>query len=452
MMEQRALAVSIIMLCIVALAARANEAPKVIQLPGGGRIVYGTVAGQSTEAGAMGAILRSLHANLGDRPQVGKPFQVRGTNSVAVFFTAVRRTQSDQPVAGMLIVAKVAPDRVEGGLLSDDASRFGATINPMLKTLFGVWDPGAPRAPATVGSAPATELHRYELPDRSASVSLPDGWNVLANSGGGTILAKGRNGELVSLGFPLLVMNSNDPRVRQAMRFAQGAGRNTSYANALYYPYGRDPARTFVDLLQMWREKHGGAPANFQIASETPVQSSVGSRCVHLTGHVDVRDGDGPREMNTVFCIGPLSRMGQYTSLAYHTAVPIKVVAAERATLGYILQSFETNEAVIAAEARVIAGPAIAAIHEIGRRAAQQAIHARSFEDEQAQRFEHHMDQIDRNGQAFSNYLLDQTVIEDTQNKAHTTVWNQTADAMVQHNPQRFGYVDAPNFWKGIDY
>ena len=451
-MELRALAVSVIMLCLVALAARADEALHVIQPPGGGRIVYGTVAGQSTEAGAMGAVLRALHANLGDRPQVGKLFQVRGTNSVALFFTAVRHTQGDQPVAGMLIVSKVAPNRVEAALLSDEASRFGTTINPMLKTLLGVWHPGAMSSQAGAASAPAAALHQYVLPDRSASVSLPDGWNVQPSSGSGTILAQGPNGEMVSLGFPLLAMNSNDPRVRQTMQFAQGAGRNTTYANALYYPYGGDPARTFVDLVQMLRQKHGGAPANFYIASETPVQSGLGSRCVHLTGQVNVQDGRGPREMNTIFCIGPLSRMGQYMSLAYHTTVPMKVAAAERATVGAILQSFEINEAVVAAETRAIAAPAIAAIHETGRRAAQQAIDAHASEDQQAQRFQQHMDQIDRNGQAFSNYLLDQTVIEDTQNNAHATVWNQTADALVQHNPQRFGYVDTPNFWKGVDY
>jgi hypothetical protein len=451
-MGLRALVVLVMTLCLVAHTARADDPLKVIQRPGGGRIVYGTVTGQSTEAGAMGAVLRWLHANLGDRPQVGKLFRVRGTNSVAVFFTAVRHRRGDQPVAGIVIVSKVAPDRVEVVSLYDEASHFGATVNPMLKTLLGVWHPNAASAPPAAASVHAAPLRQYVLPDRSASVSLPHGWNVQPNSGGGTILAQGPNGELVSLGFPLLAMNSSDPRVRQTMQFARGAGRNTSYANALYYPYGGDPARTFVDLVQMLRQKHGAAPANFNIASETAVHGGLGSRCVHLTGQVDVHDGKGLREMNTIFCIGPLSRMGQYMSLAYQTTAPMKVAAAERATLGAILQSFRTNEALVAAETRAIAAPAIAAIHEIGRRAAQQAIEAGAIEDQQAERFQQHMDQIDRNGQAFGNYLLDQAVIEDTQNNAHATVWNQTADALVQHNPQRFGYVDTPNFWKGIDY
>jgi hypothetical protein len=31
-------------------------------------------------------------------------------------------------------------------------------------------------------------------------------------------------------------------------------------------------------------------------------------------------------------------------------------------------------------------------------------------------------------------------------------VWNQNADALVRNNPQRYEYVNPPNYWKGIDY
>ena len=58
----------------------------------------------------------------------------------------------------------------------------------------------------------------------------------------------------------------------------------------------------------------------------------------------------------------------------------------------------------------------------------------------------------DRSSQAFSNYIRDQTVIVDRDNNAHGTVWNATADSMVKNDPRRFGYVDTPNFWKGVDY
>ena len=48
-----------------------------------------------------------------------------------------------------------------------------------------------------------------------------------------------------------------------------------------------------------------------------------------------------------------------------------------------------------------------------------------------------------RNGQGFSNYLLDQTVVQDNNmygngTVGHGTVWNSTADALVKADPNRF--------------
>ncbi|HEX4156858.1 MAG TPA: hypothetical protein VHY79_00145 [Rhizomicrobium sp.] len=445
-------ALGLILLCGT-MPVHSEPALKIIDNPGGGMIVYGQVARQTSEAGAMGAVLRSVHQECGDRPQVGKLFHVRGTNSVAVFFTAVKHTQGDQPVAGMVIASRRGPGDVEAALLTDDASRFGKTINPMLKSLFEVWHPGSAPGSARGGAAsPAATLHATVLPDNSASVGLPDGWNVTAQSGGGTIIAEGPNGEAALLGFPLLAMNSSDPRVQRTMAFAQGAGRNTSYANALYYPYGGDPARTFVDLFQLLRQHRGMPQADFQVATAEPMAGGGMSRCSHLTGHVDAQDGKGMKEFNTIFCVGPLSPMGQYMGLAYHIAVPVKFADRERSTVGAILASLRVNEAVVSREANAIAAPAIAQIHEIGRLAAQQAASAHAAEDAQEASVEQRWDSQDKNNQAFSNYLLDQTVIEDTQNNTHGTVWNQTADSLVRNDPDRFAYVDTPNYWKGVDY
>lgn len=47
---------------------------RTINPPGGGTIVCGQVAGQTTEAGAMGTVLRSVHQNVGEKPHVGKLF------------------------------------------------------------------------------------------------------------------------------------------------------------------------------------------------------------------------------------------------------------------------------------------------------------------------------------------------------------------------------------------
>jgi hypothetical protein len=435
-------------------ATRAEVSLKSIDNPGGGKIYYGQVEGQSTEAGAMGAVLRALHNQYGERPQVGKLFQVRGTNSVALFLTVMRRGQANGLVAGMIIVAKSDADHVEAALVTDDAQRFGSTINPMLKTLFSVWNPGAGIGDSSqsTAAAPIFPLHPYTLPDRSAAVSLPAGWNVLSASGGGTILAMGPNGEAVVLGFALPAMNSADPRVQQTMRFAQGAGRNTIYAQTLYYPYGRGLAQTFVDLFQMWFQKRGASPPAIRIASEQSVPAPPPTRCAHLTGQIDAHDGVGIKEISTVFCSGPLAPGGSYMNLVYQTAVPVALADNERAMIGAILASFNVDMRVVQEQAAAIAAPELDRIHEIGRQAARQAAEAHAMNDRYNRGVEERWDSQDKRNQAFSNYLLDQTVIQDNDLHGHATVWNQAADSLVANDPQRYEYVADRNFWKGIDY
>lgn len=400
----------------------------------------------------MGAVLRSLHNQYGDRPQVGRVFHVRGTNSVAVFFTLVKRNQGNVQVAGMLIASKAGDGEVEAALVSDEANRFGSTINPMLKTLFGAWHPGGEARAAPIGAPHAAALREYSLPDHSASVSLPEGWTVQPSSGMGTIIAKGPNGEVAALGYPFSAMDLRNPQVARLKVWAEGAGRNTVYGRGLYYPYGNDLGKTFVDLNAMAREKTGLRPPSIQIASETPVPSGGGWHCAHLTGKIDALDGTGVKEMNAVFCVGPLARGGSYGSTLNYTAVPVAKADSERTTMGAILESFNVNEAVVSAQAHAIAKPAIDAIHEIGRRAAQQAADAHAAEDAHNRSIERHWDAQDKQSQGFSNYLLDQTVIHDKELNGHGTVWNQTADALVRSNPDRYEYVNTPNYWKGIDY
>jgi len=443
----------LVCLPLLGIAASAQTALNTIDNPGGGKIVYGHVNGATTEPAAMGDILRSLHSQYGDRPQVGRVFQVRGTNSVAVFFTLVKRTQGNTHVAGMLIVSKAGGDNVEAAVVSDDATRFGSTINPMLKTLFAAWHPGGgAQGPATGSNASAAQLRTVTLQDNSASVGLPEGWNLTPQSGMGTIIAQGPNGEAVALGYPFLAMDLRNPRVQRTQAWAQGAGRNTVYGRTLYYPYGGDLGKTFVDLNAMFRQKNGLPVPSVQIASESPVPAPGAGRCARITGQVDPQDGKGPREMNMVFCQGAEAPAGTYINLAYYTAVPVAHADRERATMGAILASFNVNQSVVNAQAGAIAKPAIDAIHEIGRRAAQQAADAHAMEDAHNRSVEARWDAQDKSNQAFSNYLLDQTVIQDNAQNTHETVWNQTADALVKNNPDRYQYVNTPNYWKGVDY
>jgi hypothetical protein len=43
-------------------------------------------------------------------------------------------------------------------------------------------------------------------------------------------------------------------------------------------------------------------------------------------------------------------------------------------------------------------------------------------------------------------------LIRDADNNDHGTFRNEDAALLVQSNPNRFEYVNAPGFWKGVDY
>jgi hypothetical protein len=444
----------------LALGSCAHPAPaqqlKTINPPGGGSIVYGQVAGQTTEAGAMGAVLRSVHQNIGQKPQVGKLFQVHGTESVAVFFSGTRKNGNGGQVGGLIIVTKVSSDHVEAALVTDEATRFHRTLQANMKTLFTAWHPlkdAAGASGSTGPGAPVAPLHQQALPDHSASVSLPDSWRIAPNlSGGGTIVAVGPEGENAFLGVAFGAMDTNNAAVQQTMRQLQAGGlRGTAYAQAAYIPYGADMQKTFVYLFNKSRTGGGMPAADFTFSAFAPLEGGT-DHCAHLAGTVDFKDQKGTRDMNGVYCVRPPGRMGSYMTLAYVTTVPMPLAAKERATLGAILESFSVNQAVVHAQATQIAAPAIAQIHAIGQAAANQARAAHQAEDIHNSSVYQHWDSLDRRSQEFENYQLGYSVISDNQNNAHGTFWNEDADALVKSDPNRFEYVNAPNYWKGIDY
>jgi hypothetical protein len=453
--------IAVLLICISSLMF--SQTPlRTMAGPQGGTIIYGTVDGANTPAAAMGGILKQLHHQYGDRPVVGRVFKVRGTDSDAVFFTLTPHVASMKPVAGMLLVSS-GPGSVEAALLSDDASRFGNSINPMLQTLFNNWRPGGKSLQASnstgqntgtrsngEGSGPVAPLHPYRLPDSSASVMLADGWQVSPHSGGGTIIADGPNGEKLALGFPYLAHNTNDPRTQQMQRFAASpAGRNTMYAKALFAPYGADLGRTFSELNSQASRLGTPAIASPQVTQVQPIASNGAVHCAILTG---TANGAQLLQFEGTFCQSQLGPAGGFMNLANLAFAPAQFEARDRATLRAMLGSFQVNNAIVNSEAAALAKPTVDAIHEIGRQVNERISVADRQDAERRASFEQHNDAMDRTSQGFSNYLLDQSVIVDTQNNTHGTAWNDTAAALVKSDPNRFEYVDTPGYWKGVDY
>jgi len=424
-------------------------------------IMYGTVDGASTQPAAMSKILRIVHENCGDKPQIGKVFRFRGTNTVGVFFTVVNHPGGDKRVAGLVIAAASGPQQVEAALISDEASRFGKSVNPMIQQLFGVWHPGgAASAPAGANSARSgggtsvgpAQLHQVTLPDRSASVGVPDGWKVDPDSGGGTITMKGPHGERVALNLAQTGIDQNDPQLRSLARF--GSRPNTQ--GRIAYPFNVDLTRAYPEILRLWRHNNGNdAPVNLQNTHAERMPTQRGEQCVHIAGDV-VDDDQHDEEMSMILCTRNYQQ-GSYSVLIFQSLIPVNFADRERATAGAIMDSFQMNQAVVQQQANAIAAPTIAAIHAIGAQAAADRESRNASYDAQHAGYWAQQDSNARNGQGFSNYLLDQTVVQDNNmygngTVGHGTVWNSTADALIKADPNRFESVDTPNYWKGTDF
>jgi citrate lyase gamma subunit len=384
---------------------------------------------------------------------------VSGTNSDAVFFTVVNHPQGNKQVAGLLIAAPSGPNQMEAALVSDDAAHFGSTVNPMLNRLFSEWHPGGggqASGPATDGrSAPPEPLQRVVNQDGSASLAIPYGWKVQGN-GGTTMVVEPHYNVVININ---LVRGATNPS------YSQPYGRATGMAAKMVYPSNVDPVKGFPGLLKEFYRVNNQR-IDFRIAQTEQVAGPPGQRCVHAIGHgllfpagqaqPNVQEKDY-WEMEMLMCTSAPNGMGDYVVTLSISEIDPRFADKERATVGAILSSYQVNEAVVAREAGAIAAPAIDAIHRIGAAATARMKAVERANDAQHADYYARQDANARSGQGFSNYLLDQTVIQDNNvygngTIGHGTVWNSTADALVKANPNRYEIVNAPNFWKGWDY
>jgi hypothetical protein len=452
--------------------AGAQTPLRTINPPQGGTIVYGLVDGATSQAAAMSEVLRIVHNDCGDKPRLGRVFRVRDTDSVAVFFTVVNRAQGNKPVAGLLIAAPSGPDTIAAALVSDDATRFGSTVNPMLNRLFSEWHPGGTAAvPGASRAIPP--MRQVMLRDNTASVSLPDGWSMDPKSGGGTSTVYGPRGERVLLNLWFM---AQDPR-SQSFRHQQQMGIRP-LPHTVIYPYDADLTKAFPDIFQRLRASNGVGPAPIRIDHAEWVPGAQDQRCVNATGQVNP-DGRGMVEINAMLCATPPDQYGSFHFIVSQFQIPLGSTDEQRATAAAVMSSYQVNYDLINARVSAQMAPVLASMRQ-NWEAQQRALIGRSQQisggirqiganatarmnrlerQNDAQHAGHYAQQDSnaRNGQGFSNYLLDQTVIQDNNlhgngTIGHGTVWNSTADALVNANPDRYEIVDTPNFWQGVDY
>ena len=464
-------------LCIFACKAgtQAPTALTTINSPQGGKIVYGPLPGTTTQADALARMLRAVHNNNGEKPQIGRVFQFTGSNSVGVFFTVTDHPDGNLQLAGMVIAAATGPNQVEAGMVYDIAARFGQTLNPMLQQLSTVWHPNAPaaasgsqaRASKPPSSNSSIRLHKVTLSDDTASVSIPEGWIVDPQSGGGGIWLHGNHGEEVMLNNAFMGIDTNSPAYRNMQQMHM---RPMHWE--VDYPANADLVQAFPDLIQLFRRTNGLPPANLQIEHVESAPAQQGTRCAQATLRVDP-NGKGMMAMYRVICAGT-PKEGVYPIYDYYALFPNADTSQARALGGAIFASFQIDLALVTARANAEAAPHIAqlqqndliqrqaiqangarivgSINQIGANAtafmnSQGAMHDAQHADWSAGQVEN-----SRNIQGFSNYLLDQSVVQNNFTGEHATGWNSAAEALVRSDPNKYSYVSTPNYIQGKDF
>ena len=457
------------------------QAPlKTVQGKQGGKIVYGRVDGAATPAMAMARMLRLVQNDNGNKPQAGRVFRVRGSNSDAVFYSVTNQAGGNTPVAGMLIASQTGPNTVEAGLVSDVAMRFGSTVNPLLNQLFSVWHPGGAVSPTGSGAAqpggrtevPLPPMRQVTLPDQTATISLPAGWNIVPDQSGMAITTvTGPQGERLGLNQYYLAWDPYNPQVQNRLR------RRIMFQNEIDIPTNVDLTKYYADILQKIRVAFGQPPAPLKVDSVQPVSGSQG-QCVTAIGQINP-DNTTMRDMNYLMCRSTPNEAGQYFLTMTRCLLPLGASDQQRATAAAIMASYKPDMQRAQAIANAQSAPMIAQMNaiyqshqqalmsftqaqiartrEIGAQATQRYNDADQARLQSRAQFESRQDLNARSNQEFHNYLLDQTVVQDNNmygngTIGHGTLWNSTADALVKADPNRFEYVDKPNYWRGTDY
>jgi len=316
-------------------------------------------------------------------------------------------------------------------------------------------------------------MHQVTLPDNTASLSLPDGWNVDPQSAGGSSIVHGPRGERLALNMYYLAQDPRSPAFRQQQQMGI-----RPLQHLVVYPSNVDLVKAFPDILQRIRASNGLGPTPLQIDHAEQVSASQSQRGVNATGKVNP-DGRGMVEMNALLCATAPDQYGDFSFILSQFWLPLGSTDPQRATATAVMASYNVNMQLVQARANAQAAPVIASmkqrwqaqeqalvganqravgnIQQIGANATARMNRVEAANDAQHAGYWAQQDSNARNGQAFSNYLLDQTVIQDNNmygngTIGHGTVWNSTADALVKANPNRYEIVHTPNFWKGVDY
>jgi hypothetical protein len=330
-----------------------------------------------------------------------------GGGSISTFFTATAKKQGDKPIQGLLIVAFAGDGSASAALIYDERSRFVATEPGMVKSLSEVWRPAGAEPVHHGAVAPLTQTTGG---DRSAVISLPAGWKIISLNAG-TVTVVGANDEKIFLGL-----------VYQGLP-----------------PQGPDLFANFVNATNQYRRNHGIPAATYTAVNKT----NLSARAVTATFMVDLNDGVGPRKGSV--------RVDSWGPTAFSingSNIPVRFADEEAATMSAVIQSFQQNAQMMGQ----LQQGALDRVHADAARANAQSAAIDARREAGTASFNQHMDNLDRASKINQDYILDRSVVRDSENAERGTVSNSYADSLVRSNPERYQIVPNNDLIKGKDY
>jgi hypothetical protein len=435
----------ILLACATVTASPAGDGIKTVDVPTGGHIMFGPLAGQLTPQAAIGKVLHVISQHCGDRPQITNIFKASNGDILAAFFNVTAKNQDGHKLAGLVIASAPKSGQAAAVLLYDDSDRFASSLNPMFKRLqqeisaspsaLGPPTSSSSQSASPSGSAsslpaptaPAAPLQTYRFPDGTGSIGLPAGWSV-AFAQKADILAKGPSGEVLRFGLAMSIVDPRDPRSS-----ALGPIRNgTGPGNFLAIPFGIDGATAFKEFSAQMAIKNRKPSNTLNIGNIQQVPTTGGGRIFLISGDVDTHDGQGPVYFVARVVMSAQLALGGWEMTIYQVNIPKQLYPQEANTIAHIYPSYNVNVGVML-------GIIKTEIDEVNR-ITENFINWSNKLTESS----------DRTTAGFSDFLREQTVIRSTETGKHYRADDPAAQWLI--NSGRFEPVPLSQYIKGIDF
>jgi len=191
--------------------------------------------------------------------------------------------------------------------------------------------------------APSIPLQTYTAADGSATAGVPAGWKV-TKATNAEIQMSGPNGEAISLGNTLLVLNGT-----------YQPGRQVSGPISMTIPNQATLAQKVEAVWQQAAAASGDPSARVTVSSATPVPLGNIAQCGIFLGSVTT--AKGPQNFETRFCSLPMDTNSVYKLFYMNATIPASLAAQERATAEAVLSSYRPSVASLEALLRPSTAP-----------------------------------------------------------------------------------------------